>query len=35
MNVFFFSNSFLNFFNYQKKKSQNDVVLAHLTVGDN
>ena len=31
---FFFSNSFLNFFNYQKK-SQNDVVLTHLTAVDN
>ena len=29
----FFSNSFLNFFNY-KKKSQND-VLAHLMAVDN
>ena len=32
--TFFFNNSFLNFFNYQKK-SQNDVILAHLTVVDN
>ena len=32
---FFFNNSFLNFFNYKKKKSQNDVVLAHLMAVDN
>ena len=31
---FFFNSNFLNFFNY-KKKSQNDVVLAHLTAVDN
>ena len=34
MNVFFLITIFLIFFNY-KKKSQNDVVLAHLTAVDN
>ena len=30
-----FNNNFLNFFNYKKKKQQNDIVLAHLTAIDN
>ena len=33
--IFFFNNSFLNFFNYKIKKSQNEVVLTHLTAVDN
>ena len=32
--LFILNTCFINFFNYQKK-SQNDVVLAHLTAVDN
>ena len=35
MIFFFLITVFLIFFNYKKKKNQNDVVLAHLMAVDN